>query len=370
MITTGATATAALALALAPGLVQATSYSLVKEYSGSSFFNDWTFYGNFDNLTNGDAIFVTKDVATSANLAFVNSAGNAIIKVDNTTTVPFNDKRNTVRISSDDSYSVGSVWVADMLHVPYGCSVWPAFWSQAPAWPSGGEIDTFEGVNLVTHNQMALHTEPGCTVANAVQTSTLVNSTDCSFEANSNQGCVVTDPSTASYGQAFAAAGGGVFVTEFATSGISIWIFSICLSVFRGRSNVPSSLSGSSVSSVDTSTLGTPTANYPSTSCSSSEFFSAQHLIFDITLCGDFAGNNATFAETCSGTCYNDYVIGPASGYDNAYFEVQNVRVFGNSSTVVSSGGNSDAAVPALGSSASARALVAGVLAAGAWFLV
>lgn len=32
-----------------------------------------------------------------------------------------------------------------MLHVPYGCSVWGAAWSQAANWPSGGEIDTFEG---------------------------------------------------------------------------------------------------------------------------------------------------------------------------------------------------------------------------------
>lgn len=40
------------------------------------------------------------------------------------------------------------------------CSVWPAWWSQAQDWPQGGEIDTFEGVNQVTMNQMALHTEP------------------------------------------------------------------------------------------------------------------------------------------------------------------------------------------------------------------
>lgn len=26
--------------------------SQVKEYSGSSFFDDWTYYGNYDNLTN------------------------------------------------------------------------------------------------------------------------------------------------------------------------------------------------------------------------------------------------------------------------------------------------------------------------------
>ena len=71
-------------------------------------------------------------------------------------------------------------------------------------------------------NQMALHTGDGCThSSNALQTSTLVNSTDCSTAANGNQGCVVTTPTTSSYGAAFAKDGGGVFVTEFANEGIS-----------------------------------------------------------------------------------------------------------------------------------------------------
>lgn len=36
--------------------------------------------------------------------------------------VAYNDKRNTVRIASKDEFSSGSVWVADMLHVPFGVS--------------------------------------------------------------------------------------------------------------------------------------------------------------------------------------------------------------------------------------------------------
>lgn len=101
--------------------------------------------------------------------------------------------------------------------------MWPAFWSQAVAstWPVGGEIDTFEGVNNVLNAQMALHTEPGCTVINPVQTSTLVKSTDCSVLADQNLGCVVENPNPNSYGAAFAAAGGGVFATELAETGIS-----------------------------------------------------------------------------------------------------------------------------------------------------
>jgi hypothetical protein len=66
--------------------------------------------------------FVTASQATSQQLAFVNSAGNAVMKVDNKTNVAFNDKRNTVRISTKDRFAVGSVWIADMLHVPFGVS--------------------------------------------------------------------------------------------------------------------------------------------------------------------------------------------------------------------------------------------------------
>jgi len=140
--------------------VQATVYNLERTYAGSTFFDRWEYYNNFDNLTNGDVIFVSQTVGTKGGLTFINDAGNAVIKVDNGTTVAFNEKRNSVRLSSTDSYKIGSLWIADMVHVPFGCSVWPAWWSQAEDWPTGGEIDTFEGVNQVTMNQMALHTEP------------------------------------------------------------------------------------------------------------------------------------------------------------------------------------------------------------------
>ena len=64
---------------------------------------------------------MSSSVATSSKLAYVDPTTNhAIVKVDNTSTVPYNQKRNTVRISTNDKFSVGSVWTVDMLHVPYG----------------------------------------------------------------------------------------------------------------------------------------------------------------------------------------------------------------------------------------------------------
>ena len=41
------------------------------------------------------------------------------------------------------------------------------------------------------------------------------------------------------------------------------------------------------------------------------------------------------FAETCTGDCYVDWVLGSPSNFDNAYFEVQHVRVYGSNNTIV-----------------------------------
>ncbi|PAV15039.1 glycoside hydrolase family 16 [Pyrrhoderma noxium] len=267
-----------LLVSVAP-LALATSYNYITEYSGKTFFDEWNYFNNVDNLTNGDVLFLDRSAAAAQKLTYVNDAGNAIMKVDNSSTISVGDKRNSIRIVSKDRVNVGSVWIADFLHVPYGCSTWPAFWSTGPSWPSGGEIDTFEGINNNTRNTMTLHTEPGCVQRNAIQTSKLVNSTDCSYLLNGNQGCSVTDHETSSYGEAFHKAGGGLFVTEFAEKGISIWFFN--------RSSIPSELSAEDLSSFDTSNLGTPAANWPNTGCNMAQYFKPQNLIMDITLCGD-----------------------------------------------------------------------------------
>lgn len=90
-------------------------------------------------------------------------------------------------------------------------------------------------------------------------------------------------------------------------------------------------------------------ANWPTGGCDVATFFQPQNLIFDITLCGDFAGNAATFAETCSGDCYSDYVLGNGANYATAYFEVQYVSVFSVSGTDTVVAGTSGAVPRGLG---------------------
>ncbi|KAJ9115881.1 hypothetical protein QFC22_005023 [Naganishia vaughanmartiniae] len=252
-------------------------------------------------------------------------------------TVEYNSKRNSVRLTSNDAYEIGSVWVMDALHVPYGCSVWPAFvfsnsWSTGvgATWPATGEIDTFEGVNNQAGNQMALHTNDGCTLVkdSSAPFTGAVNYTDCYVEANDNSGCTVIDGNSTSYGEAFATAGGGVWVTEFATTGISIWFFS--------RANIPTAVSSANAS-IDTTKLGERTAFWSPNGCDISTYFKPQELVLDITLCGDWAGQASTLTSTgCpaltgTSTCYTTYVL-DSNNYDTAYFEIQYIKVYSTSS--------------------------------------
>lgn len=81
----------------------------------------------------------------SANLTSINGAGHAIMSVETTPTVA--SVRQSVRITTQFTYTGGLV-IMDSVHMPTGCGTWPAFWSNGPNWPAGGEIDIVEGKSL------------------------------------------------------------------------------------------------------------------------------------------------------------------------------------------------------------------------------
>jgi len=127
-----------------------------------------------------------------------------------------------------------------------------------------------------------------------------------------------------------------VWATQFDVSGIYIW--------FWNRAGLPDNVRNPGAT-IDTSGWGLPSAAYPSSTCNITEFFTAQKLILDITLCGDWAGVPSVYNATCSGgttgLCYTDNVIGAGSPrYDDAYFQINFVRVYtvdGLSSSISSS---------------------------------
>ncbi|KZS88999.1 hypothetical protein SISNIDRAFT_445408 [Sistotremastrum niveocremeum HHB9708] len=292
--------------------------TLFQNYSGSTFFDRWTFFSGADLKTPGNVLYISEQQNNDLKLAFLNEAGNAIIKVDNTTdgSADPNYGRASIKISSNDSIPLGSLIIMDAVHLPFGCSVWPAFWTSGQVWPDQGEIDMVENVNLQTANQYSLHTLQGCqhpqSLADPIETGQFISS-DCFNQTNGNEGCVVRDPSNNSFGSAFAKNGGGVFATLWTSIGIKIWFFQ--------RGSIPADIG---TSSPNPSAWGTPSANYPASSCPMSQFFGSQTLIFNIQLCGQFAGG--TYGPPCQGQC-TDLIQHPEN-YNDAYFEVKYVNVF------------------------------------------
>ena len=90
--------------------------------------------------------YQTKDNAISKGLAYVQSDGTTVMTVDPNSTLSSGEYRDSVRVSSKNTYSNGLI-IADIWAMPHGCSVWPAYWMVGPSWPSDGEIDILEGVN-------------------------------------------------------------------------------------------------------------------------------------------------------------------------------------------------------------------------------
>ncbi|KAF9556120.1 hypothetical protein CPC08DRAFT_820645 [Agrocybe pediades] len=332
------------------------SFNLVQESSGSTFFDKWDFAPNdftFDQENNGDVFFNTIDQVNSAangqKLAFINSNGNAVLRVDNFTSIVPENKRNSTRITSQSQFGVGSLIITDMLHIPFGCAVWPSFWTKGPNWPQDGEIDIIEGVNKNPQNQMALHATAGCMhshITDPTLQSGIAGELNCN--ATGNVGCTVLETKPGSFGQSFAQNGGGVFATQFDISGIYIW--------FWPRANIPASIKGSdSKSPITISDFGPPSASYPNTAdgCDIPKFFDAQTLVIETTLCGNWAGAvyldngsgcpaGPTPTSTAPGTnptdvskqaCYMQQVVGPGSNFNDAYFEIQWLRVYSVSNT-------------------------------------
>ena len=57
--------------------------------------------------------------------------------------------RNSIRITSQESWN-DAIYVLDVIHMPEGCSTWPALWTKSATsmWPAGGEIDIIEGIPI------------------------------------------------------------------------------------------------------------------------------------------------------------------------------------------------------------------------------
>lgn len=304
------------------------TFTLSKTWIGNDFLsNDWDWFTLVDP-TNGRVNYVSQAEALQEGLAYVIGSVFFMRADDQNIVNSTAQGRNSIRITSQESWN-DAIYVLDILHMPEGCSTWPAFWTKSATslWPAGGEIDIIEGFNLNAENRATLHTSPGCLMppdSQRTQTGTTLT-TNCSAAAD---GCSVdfTGASTpASYGSAFNNEGGGFYVmSNTQASGIQIWYWprfsqSIPYEIIWGDSLTPNN------------DWGTPAANFPMVPgyCDYSEYFDAQQIIFDLTFCGDFAGLtwNQSSCASLSPTC-SAYVDNNPSAFSTAFWAINRLSVY------------------------------------------
>ncbi|KAG8924549.1 hypothetical protein FRC01_011360 [Tulasnella sp. 417] len=327
------------------------TYRVQDRYEGDNFFDGFGF-DSFPDPTHGNVNYLKSSDAFDRGLAYVDRDGLAVMKVDNTNTVPTGGNRDSVRITSKNSYTAGLI-VLDVDTMPFGCGVWPAFWTVGDSWPNGGEIDILENVGNAVHAQYTLHTAPGCQLdtsfvkANtrkhrrrSVVHSMIVNdreakhaardnangfsgmaftgtilTSNCDATINSNTGCGIRDPNPESYGSALNENGGGVFATLLDENGVAVWFFP--------RDSIPDDLSSQSP---QPETWGSPKAFWSSSQCPTKSFFGAQKIVINTTLCGDWAGSAYSSDSSCPGTCAER--VADPKNFDTAQWKIRSVTVY------------------------------------------
>ncbi|KAH8101373.1 concanavalin A-like lectin/glucanase domain-containing protein [Cristinia sonorae] len=299
-------------------------WKLLQSYQGKSFFDGWDFFTGADP-THGQVTYIDRGTAQSAGLIDVNSAGNIIMRVETTAKVPVT--RQSVRITTKQSYTGGLV-IMDSVHMPTGCGTWPAFWSNGPNWPNGGEIDILEGVHDYTNNQMTIHTNAGCNLAsNSGFSGDLVGGTNCAALDTGNQGCGIRSKDANSYGAPFNNIGGGVYAMKWDNDGVAVWWFP--------RNNIPRDISGNQP---QPSNWGTPQSFWPASGCDPFAFFHDHSAIFDTTLCGDWAsgvwnsagipGQEQSCAQRTGVSTCEEFIRNNGAAFNDAYWEVSYVKIY------------------------------------------
>lgn len=301
--------------------LSSAAYTLEDDYGTSnSFFDKFNFFTDKDP-TNGYVSYVDRSTASSGGLI---KSGNSIyvgVDTNNTASKP---GRQSVRLESTNTYNHGLV-ILDLNHMPGSvCGTWPAFWMLGSSWPNNGEIDIIEGVNDQSSNQFTLHTSDGCSIDNTGLSGS-VQTSNCYVQASDqseNAGCAITSSSDSSYGDGFNGNGGGVYATEWTGDAINVWVFP--------NSSIPSDISSGSP---DPSGWGTPSARFAG-NCDIDSHFNDLQIVFDITFCGDWAGE--TFSSgTCSskGSSCESYVQNNPSAFTESYWGINSLKVYQDSSS-------------------------------------
>jgi hypothetical protein len=163
--------------------------------------------------------------AVKKRLVYTEGNTSFVLKTDSTTILdPLRGGRDSVRLRSKRSFNRG-LFIADIQHMPpQVCGLWPSLFLIGPTWPTDGEIDIIEGVNIMMNNQITIHSKPGCapTVGAGGEKGNRTGYKDCG-DGNGDIGCGVFDTGRYGYGGMMNMAGGGVHALLWTADAIQVW---------------------------------------------------------------------------------------------------------------------------------------------------
>ncbi|KAL8998205.1 MAG: hypothetical protein Q9169_002690 [Polycauliona sp. 2 TL-2023] len=255
----------------------------------------------FDDPTHGYVDFV--DQSTARTKGLLESGNRTVTLRADSTNVASGRGRDSLRLTSKAKYNHGLI-VVDLAHMPgNACGVWPAFWTTGPNWPSSGEIDILEGVNLQPGNAMTMHTSEGCSLVGS--------------SCFAHKGCTAKG---GAFGDGFNLNNGGIYAMEWTSKGIKMWFFS--------RGQEPDDILGESP---DPAKWANPISNFQGGSnCNIDSHFKDQQIVFDTTFCGDWAGKEWEGDNVCGAkakTC-EEYVRDHPEAFGEAYWTVNGLKVY------------------------------------------
>lgn len=321
-----------LALLASPALAAVRWYQVDETFVGDSFLDGFE-HEDFEDPTHGRVNYVDECTALEKNLTYVNK-DTLIMRADYTTVLdPNGPGRDSIRISSKKQYGYSMI-ILDVRHMPTGCGTWPAFWTNSNnnTWPTGGEIDIIEGVNDQGPNASVLHTstDHACTQSDSsMDDRGQLVSEKCTSSVGDGAGCRVNSDSAKSYGPELNAVGGGWYAMERTSQFVNVWFWA------RDDDSVPDDVQNAATlkdsAKVNPDAWGQPQANFVSgNTCDLDAAFKPQNIIFNLSLCGDWAG--PAYPSTCPSTCV-DHVNNDPAAFKDAYWDIASLTILSPTSS-------------------------------------
>lgn len=337
------------------GQPQAPIYSLIRNYTGQTFFDAFNFYSKADP-SNSFVRYVDLHTANDSALAGLvdhqytddhNQTQHedklVYLGVDFESQIDASSGRPSVRMECEETFNQ-ALYVADIFHMPGGCGVWPAFWLLGTGleWPKAGEIDVLEGINDQSLNMMSLHTDKHLSLDNNTWTNSSTApseqlqtgntlSTECDVASSGGTGCSIVGSNSThqGFGTTFNSNQGGYLITEFTSKLIKIW------QIARSSGNMAfANQTQPDVSIGDMRSWGPPSAVFSRNGTDLSTYFQNLQMIFNTAFCGPWIDGtwNSSSCASLAPTC-KDYVSSNPSAFVDAYWLVKGVYVYESNST-------------------------------------